>query len=111
MVESTRYIKTRHRKKEREKTHRYLESIQEKRIKGETSQISDFSLQFPRKKQTNYDSRVGMYGWVLSCTCLSTNRILVSHQVPRTLARQPILCRGKTAYMTVYVQRCKKKGM
>ena len=44
----------------------------------------------------------------LSCTCLSTNTILVSHQVPRTLARQPILCRGKTAYMTVYVQRCKK---
>ena len=26
----------------------------------------------------------------LSCTCLSTNRILVSHQVPRTLAGQPI---------------------
>ena len=49
-----------------------------------------------------------MYGWVLSCTCLSTNRILVSHQVPRTLARQTILCRGKTVYMTVYVQRCKR---
>ena len=26
----------------------------------------------------------------MSCTCLSTNRILVSHQVPRTLVRQPI---------------------
>ena len=49
----------------------------------------------------------------LSCTCLSTNRILVSHQVPRTLVRQPSFLKGDTNltkegnFSTAHCSNCK----